>query len=110
MKECAYTDTGAEGETTWLVTAVYETGESGRSNEVELSVSGISDIKDNVRINVSDGMMHITGAAGLKVNVSGLDGTVVFDGNAGSDILHISVVPGVYVGNVGNRIFKVIVK
>ena len=55
-------------------------------------------------------MMHITGAAGLKVNVSGLDGTVVFDGNAGSDILHISVVPGVYVGNVGNRIFKVIVK
>ena len=110
VKECAYTDTGAEGETTWLVTAVYETGESGRSNEVELSVSGISDIKDNVRINVSDGMMHITGAAGLKVNVSGLDGTVVFDGNAGSDILHISVVPGVYVGNVGNRIFKVIVK
>lgn len=112
VEETTYTDAAAaEGNHSYVVTVVYEQGESKASNVVTLNVvSGINAINaKGVKVSTGNKTITVTGAAGHNVSVCAIDGKVIFDGE-GTDITRIKVNSGVYTIKIDNTTVKAIVK
>lgn len=111
VEETTFTDANpGEGDHSYVVTVVYDKGESKASNVVTLSVSGINSINaKGVKVSTANKTITITGAAGHSVSVYGVDGKVVFNG-AGSDITRVKVGSGVYMIKIDNKAVKTVVK
>lgn len=112
VEETTYTDAAAaEGNHSYVVTVVYDKGESKASNVVTLNVvSGINAINaKGVKVSTGNKTITVTGAAGHNVSVCAIDGKVIFDGE-GTDITRIKVNSGVYTIKIDNTTVKAIVK
>lgn len=110
VNECGYSDKDADGLTSYIVTAVFDKGESKGSNTVELTVSGLDEIIQNVTVEAASGMINFKGVSGLDIKVCGLDGIVLFNGISKEENVSVVAAPGLYVCTVANKAFKVVVK
>lgn len=94
----------------WVVTAVYEQGESGASNIAKAETSSLEDaMAGNIAIKAVDGMIVVTGCEGIAVTVSSVDGKLIYNA-PGSAVTEISVGAGVYVVKAGQTVCKLVVK
>ena len=94
----------------WVVTAVYEQGESGGSNVAKAETSSLEEtLAGNITIKAVDGMIVVTGCEGITVTVSSVDGKLIYNA-PGSAITEISVGAGVYVVKAGQTVCKLVVK
>lgn len=112
VAEPAYTDaTATVGSHDYVVTVVYDKGESAISNIVTLNVTtGIDGIAGKtVRISTADKSIVVTNAAGENVSVYTVDGKAVYDA-AGTDINSVKVESGVYIVKVGKTVVKTVVR
>lgn len=91
----------------YVVTAVYEEGESTSSNKAV--VSGVNKVLDNVIIGCLDGALTIKGAEGKHVSIVTVNGLVMANGMAESQY-SISLPAGVYLVNIEGSMFKVMIK
>lgn len=108
-----FTDTtiSATAKYGYVVTAVYDKGESQGSNLAEVDVvSGVNDL-DATRVDVSveAGTLVVTGAEGKRVSVYAADGSLVAQRKAGNTE-RIAVAGGMYIVKVAGATFKVLVK
>ena len=95
----------------YVVTAVYDKGESLASNLAEVEVTvGINDIDaTDVNVNVEYRSIVITGAAGKTIDVYTTDGALVAQRTA-TDTERISLSRGMYIVKVAGVTYKVFVK
>lgn len=94
---------------TYSVSALYPAAESRPGNAVEVSVeTGVAAVATCVNVSMSHGTIIVEGAAGLPVYVADAAGLTIHS-SIGTPSMRIVVTPGVYVVNVGGRIFKVMV-
>lgn len=107
-----YTDaTATEGEHSYVVTVVYDKGESKISNVVTVSfVDGIASIATKAtNVSVNNKTITVANAAGKNVSICTVDGKTVYNA-AGSDITRVRVESGVYIVKTGNTVVKTVVK
>ena len=112
VAETTYIDkTASEGTHTYVVTVVYDKGESKISNEVTIEVtSGINAITGkNVTISSGKNVINVANAEGMNVLVTGADGKTIFEGK-GKENATVNVPSGIYVVKVGDTVVKTIVK
>lgn len=112
LPECEYVDRDVQigSEYSFVVTAVYEEGESKGSNEVNLVFSSIdSPQAQGVSITTEPGRIVIKGSEGKAVSVVSSDGTVVYGGSGRANI-QVAVDRGVYIVSVGDNYTKVFVR
>lgn len=114
VEECEYVDANVEDGKTYnyVVTAVYNKGESAASNIVSVaaSVSGLDSIlAAGVAVKVVDRNIVITGAAGQAVAVYTVDGKTLYAGRGEAKTV-VAAHQGVYVVKAGNTVKKVLVK
>lgn len=113
VTETSYLDTTApDGLHTYVVTVVYNRGESKPSNEVTITTSGVEDIDaDAIGANVTVEARNIviSDAEGADVAIVAADGKVVYSA-AGETRTVVAVAPGVYVVKVATKVVKVAVK
>lgn len=112
VTETSYLDTQAsEGEHTYVVTVVYNRGESLPSNEVKVTSSGVDSIDADAaaKVSVEARTIVIANAEGADVMVVAADGKVVYNA-AGESRTAVAVAPGVYVVKVATKVVKVVVK
>ena len=96
-------------EHTYMITAVYNLGESMPSNEVTLALSGVDSVMEtygNLRIMVNDRKIIINGSGGAQVSVCNAMGASVHNGTGDATV---NVEPGVYAVRVGNVTRKLII-
>lgn len=95
----------------YVVTAVYDKGESQGSNVAEVdATTGINDINNaDVAVEATNGAIVVTGARGKTVCVYTIDGQQVARLTA-SDIESINVSAGMYIVTVNSESHKVLVK
>lgn len=108
--ETEFVDTEAtEGNHTYVVVTVYETGTSSASNAVTVAVSSITDTPSGaVSITAGNGKITITGADGLGIAVAALDGKLLYSGE-GQATTTVNVATGVYIVKAGDTVVKVAV-
>lgn len=95
---------------TYVVTVVYNEGESAASNEATIKFSNVQTINGtNVTVEVNDGNIIIRNAQDLNVSVASANGMMIYTGS-GKDTTVVKVTTGVYVVKCGNEVFKVLVK
>ena len=108
VEECEYSDPNApEGQSTYVVTVVYDLGESGASNEVTLGVSGLDEIEASLEITTIPGAVVVKGAGEAEVTVFSIDGKTVY---AGKGDAVIPAAAGIYVVKAADKVAKVLVK
>lgn len=97
---------------TYVVTTVYDKGESGPSNEAVPSKSSSvgSTSAMAVSISASEGFVWVKGACGLKVVVTTADGRVLHADIASTDDLRIPAPSGVAIVRAGEKSAKVLVR
>lgn len=107
-----YTDAGVGDERhTYVVTAVYDKGESAPSNEYVVNESGIGAITTSqLSIIGGEGKITVNGATGLRVMVAAVDGRVIADAVAADNRMELPVASGIYAVKAGNKAVKVIVR
>ena len=107
----AYQDMNVADEVsyTYLVTTVYDKGESGPTNPATIKFSGIDPIKGDGIITSGQGYIRLSGFDGESFVISAPDGKVMASGKAQS-VTTVKVSAGIYVVKVGNKVAKVIVK
>ncbi len=94
----------------WVVTAVYNRGESAGSNAATTETSSIDNAcSDQISINARTGMIMVTGAEGLPVSVVTVDGKVIFN-SYGDAVTEIEVTSGVYIVRAATTTAKIIVR
>lgn len=111
--ETTYTDADlADGDYTYKVTAVYETGESVYSNEVKIKVlyTGINDLTSGLKIFSTNKYIVVEGAEGEKVTVRTIDGKQIHSSQAGESLRIPVSNSGVYLVNINGTVAKVLVK
>lgn len=108
-----YSDESVVNKTTYsyLVTAVYDKGESVPSNIAEVAfTSGITGVAaGNVAVAGADGYIFVAGAEGRSVRIYSVDGSLKTQLTAGA-AERIQAQPGMYIVKVGNATYKVLVK
>lgn len=113
VEEPAYTDaTAAPGEHSYVVTVVYDKGESKVSNVVTIGViDGIGSVAAKAAGVSADGRtIIVTGAEGNNVSVYTANGKTVYNG-VGTAATRIDVnAGGVYIVKVGKTVVKAVVK
>ena len=107
----AFDDLNVEDEEsyTYLVTVVYDKGESGPTDPASIKFSGIDPIQGDGYITAGQGFIRISGFDGEQLLVSSPDGKVMASGKAQNETT-VSVPAGIYVVKVGDKVAKVIVK
>lgn len=97
---------------TYVVSTVYDRGESRVSNAVTVGSSGIADVvpAGDVTVAVEGREIIVTGAEGHSVAVYTVDGRIVFTTSAAPAALNIPVGTGLYVVKASSIVTKVIVK
>ncbi len=109
VAECEYLDANVSGEHTYRVTTVYDRGESRGSNQVTVVNSGLEEFTAGIAITTVPGKVIVTGAEGLLVTVSALDGRTLYSAQAQASTT-IELSPAVYLVKAGEKVAKVIVK
>ena len=100
-----------EGNHSYVVTAVYDKGESAPSNVADIAVSGIEDITANATdVTVEGRVISVANAYGKAVSIVAVDGKVIYNDAASVDTVKYEAAPGIYVVSVAGRAVKVIVK
>ena len=108
VTECEFSDPDApEGQSTYVVTVVYDLGESGASNEVAIGVSGLDEIGASLEITTIPGAVVVKGAGEAAVTVFSIDGKTVY---AGKGDAVIPAPAGIYVVKAADKVAKVLVK
>lgn len=98
------------GSHSYIVSAVWNLGESDASNEVTLEVSGVgTQLADGVTVSAIDGEIIVLNAAGQNLVISNAAGFNLFCGVA-ADRVAVKAAPGVYALKVGKKTYKVMVK
>ena len=115
VTDTEFTDGTSEGlahSSKYLVTAVYDKGESGRSNEAIPSMqSSINRVQAMaVTITAIDNIVRIEGAIGKNILVTTPDGRVVYSEMATSDDTRITVPAGVVIVSAAGKTAKILVK
>ncbi|MCM1369334.1 MAG: choice-of-anchor J domain-containing protein [Candidatus Amulumruptor caecigallinarius] len=96
---------------TYQMTALFLNGESRPSDKVKVNPSGISsDMSEKISVRGRAGYIEITEAAGQRVSVYNVDGTVTATSDSHTNLLRITANQGVYLVKVGSHTTKVIVK
>lgn len=94
----------------YVVTTVYDKGESAPTEEVHLIAAGASSIVGaELMIGSEPGFVTVSGAEGLNVTVVAPDGRIVAD-EPGAGLNRISVTRGIYIVVVGQTTAKVVVE
>lgn len=112
VTETSYLDTQASvGEHAYVVTVVYNRGESLPSNEVIITSSGVEaiDADATATVSVEARTIVIANAEGADVIVAATDGKVIYKA-AGESRTAVTVTPGVYLVKVATKVVKVVVK
>ncbi len=112
IEENEYVDTDAKTEGTHIyhVSAVYDKGESGLSNEWNSDLSGVGTLEaDGMTVSAGRGFISVANAGGRQVAISSLNGMVVFNETVG-DYARISLEPGIYMLRAGERAVKLVVR
>ncbi len=113
LEECEFTDPTVEAAKiyNYVVTAVYNRGESGASNTVVINdLSGIESIYGTaLTITATRGAIVVTGAVGHDVAVYTVDGKTIYSG-AGAAKTVIPAPQGIYVVKAGPAVKKLLVK
>lgn len=101
-----------QGNAVYRVSAVYDEGESGLSNEVRIGHTGIEGAtNDHIRIIGGDGFIRIHGAAGKNISIYDVAGLLIKKENATANIETVPLnMQGVYIVRVGSVTGKVVVK
>ncbi len=111
--ENSYTDMITErGTYEYLVTAIYDRGESMPSEKVSVNVTELGiDLPgaSAIRVTAGRGTITVSGAAGLPISIVAADGKTVAQ-TIGKSETTISVAPGFYVATVANRSVKLLVR
>jgi len=119
VTETSYTDTdmaAADGNPSYSVTAVYADGEGELESEPTEKITAMTTGVDAVAaagltVESGNGMLRISGAAGLRVRVVSITGATVADLTAGADTVDITLGAGVYIVLAdGNAAVKAVVK
>lgn len=97
----------ATARASYAVSAVYDMGESTLSNMVVTAIAGINAV--NANVSSGNGMITVTGAQGAKVCVYTASGQLVAGGTAGATERY-SVSKGVYIVDINNKPYKLIVR
>lgn len=93
----------------WIVTAVYDRGESRGSNVLTELVTGIDDVHAGISVYTRPGRICIDGAQGMKVTVAATDGKLIHNAAAPAS-LTIDVMPGIYTVTVNGKTSKLLVR
>ena len=113
VEDNAFTDDpGADGEYTYIVTAVYDAGESVGSNAAVVTVkkSGLGTVAiSGASVVARKGEIIVTGAEGRDIAVVAIDGKTIASAQ-GSDENIFAVSAGCYLVRIGGSAVKVIVK
>ncbi len=108
-----FTDaTAAEGKNyEYMVTTVYDKGESRPSNKASLLISGIDATRadGSIGIRTADGTLIVTGLQSGKVNVAATDGRIIRTADS-APVVRIPLPAGIYIVTAGNRTVKIAVK
>ncbi len=108
--ETTFTDANApSGNNKYVVTTVYDRGESRGSNTIELNNSGVISIETGVKVKAADGNIIVTGAEGQAIVVNSVDGRTLFAGTGAAET-KVAVSTGIYLVKVGNGVTKLIVR
>ncbi len=110
LKDKDYLDsTSAEGKVRYVVTALYEKGESRGSNEFILDLSGVDEINSDTIVLTGDGKIILKNACGERIRVIGTDGAILYDRIlSGDDCIYVS--PGVYLVDMNGQGIKLIIR
>lgn len=109
--EPSFTHEGAaSGGHTYVVTAVYDRGESAPSNAVSIDYSGLESIGAAKAIYAVDRGIVIRGFAGERAVVSGVDGRTIWSGTPSADVVSVGCLPGIYLVKAGQTSAKVAVR
>lgn len=109
----SYTDESpTEGIHKYAVSAVYDAGESGLSNEVDVTVAygWVESAATGVSVRSDDGYIIVEGAEGADVSVYSVSGLQIYTNGYSDSVVRIPVSKGVYVIDVDGQITKMIVK
>lgn len=112
LTDCSFEDMDApSGAHSYVVTALYDKGESLPSNGFSTTVSSVdaSGISASVTVRGLHGSVVVEGADGLNITLFTPDGKAVSSIRASASE-RISVAPGIYLVKVGNAVFKVSVQ
>lgn len=109
VAECEYLHKVKDGKHSYVVTAVFDKGESAPCAPFVMSTSGIADMLGAISVKTAPGKVVVFGAADKKVQVVAADGKVVYSAE-GTARTEVSLLPGVYVVKAGSKIAKVVVK
>lgn len=103
-------DPKAEGAHIYNVSAIYDKGESGLSNDWNSDLSGVGTLEaDGMTVKAGQGFISIANAGGNLVTVSAANGMVMFNEKVG-DYAVISLQPGIYMLRAGDRALKLVVR
>lgn len=97
-------------EYSYNVVAAYDLGYSPLSNTVTITFMGSGIITQSVDISIltQKNLIKIINSSGSEVNVSTMDGTIVYSGTS-AGVTEISVPSGIYIVKAGEKITKVII-
>lgn len=113
VAECRFTDTTAKKgvDYRYLVTTVYDKGESRPSNEISLSLSQISNLaaEEDAVITTGKHCIVVTGLNAGDIAVYGVDGRILALHKA-EPVTRIQLPSGAYIVKAGNTVAKVIVR
>lgn len=104
---------GVAGDNHYMVTALYNKGESRPSEKVALTLSGVSDINsDKIAIETDGNAIVIKGAKGYASQIATLGGVIIWNANTiRTDENRVEVpCPGIYIIKVGSHSCKMVVK
>ena len=112
VEDTMFHDTAAPGgSNSYVVTAVYDKGESHGSNEVSVECSGIVDeYVSGVAIKAVDKTITVSGAEGSLVAVVSVDGKVLDKAVAASVYTFTAELPGVYIVKAADKTAKVVIR
>ncbi len=108
VEENSYTDSDVSGTYhKYVVTVLYDLGQSAPSNEASADMSGVDGRASAVSISTSAGRILVNGPDDMQVSVAAIDGTALYLGRGSASV---AVAPGVYVVKANSLTRKVMVK
>lgn len=110
LTSTSYVDTAAPADAAYLVTAVYDRGESVPSEAAVVSGVSAGPVVCDASVCGGRASITVTGAASRQMSVFTPDGRLIHTSECVSDSHTVSVPAGVYIVAVGNLRAKVLVK
>ena len=112
VEEPSFTDSEVDGGNhSYVVSVVYDKGESAPSNSADVTVTGIEGVVDSMSaVSVECRAIVVSNAEGMQVTIVAMDGKIIYNTKAASDRVKYEVESGLYVVSVSGKATKVIVR